>query len=55
LPFFILRRSAFSGTNRFFYVDDSEENLRIVIKMLKDVADVDTSQSVKQGEEGLTG
>ena len=43
--------SAFSGTNRCFYVDDSEENLRIILKMLKDDADVDISQIVKQGEE----
>ncbi len=43
--------SAFSGTNRCFYVDDSEENLRIVLKMLKDDADIDISQIVKQGEE----
>jgi site-specific recombinase XerD len=43
--------SVFSGTNRCFYVDDSEENLRIILKMLKDDADVDISQIVKHGEE----
>lgn len=45
--------SAFSGTNRCFYVDDSEDNLRIVLKMLKDDADVDISQIVNQGDEEL--
>jgi integrase/recombinase XerD len=45
--------SAFSGTNRCFYVDDSEDNLRIVLKILKDEADVDISQIVTQGEEDL--
>jgi integrase/recombinase XerD len=45
--------SAFSGTNRCFYVDDSEDNLRIVLKMLKNEADVDISQIVNQGEEEL--
>jgi hypothetical protein len=33
--------SLFSGSNRCFYVDDSEENLRIVIRALKDFAVVD--------------
>ncbi len=45
--------SAFSGTNRCFYIDDSEDNLRIVLKMLKDEADVDISQIVIRGEEEL--
>ena len=33
--------SAFSITNKCFYVGDSEENLKLVLKTLKDVADVD--------------
>jgi site-specific recombinase XerD len=43
--------SAYSGTNRCFYVDDSEENLRLVLKILKDDVDVDISQIVFKAEE----
>lgn len=42
--------SAFSGTNRCFYVDDSEENLKLVLRMLKDAADIDISQIVCKSE-----
>jgi site-specific recombinase XerD len=34
---------AFSSTNKCFYVDDSEENLKLVLKALRDIADVDIS------------
>lgn len=34
---------AYSGTNRCFYVDDSEENLKLVLKALKDTGDIDIS------------
>ncbi|MCX6328431.1 MAG: hypothetical protein NTZ85_02795, partial [Bacteroidia bacterium] len=34
---------AFSSTNKCFYVDDSEENLKLVLKAFKDTADVDIS------------
>jgi len=32
--------SAYSNTNKCFYVDDSEDNLKLILKTLKDVADV---------------
>jgi integrase/recombinase XerD len=35
--------SLFSVSNRCFYVDDSEENLRIVIKVLNEIAEIDIS------------
>jgi integrase/recombinase XerD len=31
----------FSGSNRCFYVDDSEENLKMVMNALKDIAEID--------------
>jgi len=33
----------FSATHRCFYVDDSEENLRLILNSLRDYADVDIS------------
>lgn len=40
--------SAFSVTHKCFYIDDSEENLRLILKTLKDVADVDLRSIVKK-------
>ena len=40
--------SLFSGSNRCFYVDDSEENLRMVIKALNNIAEVDISLLTKK-------
>jgi hypothetical protein len=42
--------SAFSGTNKCFYVDDSEENLKLVLITLKDAAEVDISHLVSDNE-----
>jgi integrase/recombinase XerD len=41
---------AFSNTNKCFYVDDSEENLKLVLKTLKDAAEVDISHLVSDNE-----
>jgi hypothetical protein len=41
---------AFSGTNKCFYVDDSEENLKLILITLKDAADVDISHIVNKEE-----
>lgn len=38
--------SSYSSTNRCFYVDDSEENLKLIIKTLKDTVDIDISALV---------
>lgn len=38
--------SAYSSTHKCFYTDDSEENLKLVLRILKDVADVDISHLV---------
>ncbi|HPC99548.1 MAG TPA: hypothetical protein P5257_11570, partial [Bacteroidales bacterium] len=35
---------AYSVTNRCFYVDDSEENLKLILKTLKDCAEADISE-----------
>jgi integrase/recombinase XerD len=35
--------TAFSSTNRCYYVDDTEENLKLILKTLKDFADIDIS------------
>ena len=42
--------SVFSITNRCFYVEDSEENLKLVLKALKDAAIVDISFLVDRKE-----
>jgi site-specific recombinase XerD len=34
----------FSSSNKCFYLDDSEENLKLIIRTLKDYADIDISQ-----------
>jgi integrase/recombinase XerD len=38
-----IRHARFSNTNKFWYVDDSEENLRIVLEALKEKVEVDIS------------
>ena len=40
--------SLFSGSNSCFYVDDSEENLKIILKAVRDVAEVDISHLTKK-------
>jgi hypothetical protein len=40
--------SAYSSTHSCFYVDDSEENLKLILKTLRDVADVDISSLTKR-------
>jgi site-specific recombinase XerD len=42
---------AYSSTLRCFYVDDSEENLKLVLKAFKDHADIDISALVMKGED----
>ncbi len=42
---------AYSSTLRCFYVDDSEENLKRVLKAFKDHADIDISALVMKGED----
>ncbi len=44
----------FSSTHRCFYVDDNEENLRIILSTLKGDADIDIS-AIRQGETGDSG
>jgi integrase/recombinase XerD len=44
--------SVFSSTNRCFYVTDSEENLKLILKTLKDAANIDISFLVSK--EGLS-
>ncbi len=40
--------SVFSSTNRCFYVTDSEENLKLILKTLRDTADIDISALTKK-------
>lgn len=40
--------SLFSGSNSCFYVDDSEENLKIILKAFRDIAEVDISHLTKK-------
>ena len=42
--------SVFSSTHRCFYVKDSEENLKLVMKTLKDAANIDISFLVSRQE-----
>jgi integrase/recombinase XerD len=43
--------AVYSATLRCFYVDDTEENLKLILKSLRDVADVDiTALTKKHGE-----
>jgi site-specific recombinase XerD len=46
-----IRNFAYSSTNRCFYVDDSEENLKMVIRAFKDHADIDISALVSDRPE----
>jgi len=41
---------AYSGTNRCFYSDDTEENLKLILKALKDIAEVDISPLLVKDE-----
>lgn len=43
--------STYSNTNRCFYVDDTEENLRMILGILSDYVDVDISQIAMKEEE----
>jgi len=38
--------SVYSNTNRCFYMIDSEENLKLILKTLRDAADIDISYLV---------
>ncbi len=40
--------STYSATHRCFYVDDSEENLKLILKILRDTADIDISALTKK-------
>ena len=40
--------AVFSATHRCFYVDDSEENLKMILKSLRDFADIDISSLTKK-------
>ncbi|HRT48783.1 MAG TPA: hypothetical protein P5151_11565, partial [Bacteroidales bacterium] len=43
---------SYSVTNRCFYVDDSEENLKLILKTLKDYSETDISELAdKPGEQ----
>jgi integrase/recombinase XerD len=43
-----IQGSLFSGSNRCFYVDDSEDNLRMIIKELNEIAEIDLSALTKK-------
>ncbi|MCU0413973.1 MAG: phage integrase N-terminal SAM-like domain-containing protein, partial [Ignavibacteriaceae bacterium] len=40
--------STYSATHRCFYVDDSEENLKLILKSFRDIADIDISALTKK-------
>ena len=40
--------STYSATNRCYYVDDTEENLKLILKSLRDTADIDISALTKK-------
>jgi integrase/recombinase XerD len=42
--------ATYSATHRCFYVDDSEENLKLILKTLRDIADIDISALTKKKE-----
>jgi site-specific recombinase XerD len=42
--------SVFSSSNRCFYVTDSEQNLKLILKTLKDAANIDISSLVSRTE-----
>jgi integrase/recombinase XerD len=46
--------AAYSATHRCFYVDDSEENLKLIMKSLRDTADINISALTKKEEELVT-
>ena len=43
--------SAFSITHKCFYVDDTEENLKLILKTLRDIADIDIATLTSNKEE----
>ncbi len=51
----LLSGAAFSGTYRCFYVDDTEDSLRAILRTLKDLAEIDiTGISLKNREPDIT-
>ena len=43
--------TTYSSTNRCFYADDSEENLKLILKTLRDIVDIDiTTLTKKNGD-----
>jgi len=40
--------STYSATHRCFYVDDTEDNLKLILKSLRDIADIDISALTKK-------
>jgi len=42
--------SVFSSTNRCFYMTDSEENLKLILKTLRDAVNIDISFLVNRQE-----
>ncbi len=46
--------SVFSATNKCFYLDDSEDNLRLILKTLKDIVEVDISALISDMDEKET-
>jgi len=43
--------ATYSATHRCYYVDDSEENLKLILKTLRDIADIDiTALTKKSGD-----
>jgi len=43
--------SAFSITHKCFYVDDTEENLKLILRTLRDIADIDIASLTRNKEE----
>jgi site-specific recombinase XerD len=43
--------SAFSITHKCFYVDDTEENLKLILRTLRDIADIDIASLTSNKEE----
>ena len=43
--------STYSATHRCFYIDDTEENLKLILKTLRDTADIDISALTKNSGE----
>jgi site-specific recombinase XerD len=43
--------ASYSATHRCFYVDDSEENLKLILKTLRDISDIDISALTKKNRD----